>query len=333
MRDHFPVSGLSGSDGETQASERILTVTAEESIQLYDFLRVRVGLTRRQISQLKYREQGIRVNGERRYVTWQLVPGDRVAVALEGVPLDPKPIVLNPSPIEVLYEDEDLIAVNKPAGVATHPAGMHQDDTLVNMLMYYFHQKGESLRVRPAGRLDLTTSGVILFSKNQAAAGRLVKQRERKQLRKEYIAAVTGRVTQEEGDITLPIRRDPENVCRVIISPEGKNAHTHYRVLAADEKGRWSLLRLVLATGRMHQIRVHMSAIGHPLLGDRMYGGSTEFIERAALHAAAMTFLQPFTGAPLTVEAPLPPDMRSFAAGGSPAGPGRSGVKEMPEIY
>ncbi len=298
--------------GEDRLADRMWEVTSEETILLYDFLRVRLGLTRRQIRQLKYRQPGILVNGEKRYVTWQVQPGDRVCVPLDGSPAESKPLAMNPSPIEILYEDEDLIAVNKPAGVATHPAGIHQDDTLVNMLLYYLHEKGEPLRLHPAGRLDLTTSGVILFSKNQTAAGRLVKQRERKLLRKEYVAAVAGSVEPPEGEIVLPIRRDPENVCRVIISPEGKPACTHYRVWERDAAGRVTFLRLALETGRMHQIRVHMAAIGHPLLGDHLYGGDSDAIGRAALHAAYMSFRQPFTDEKIEIEAPLPEDMAAL---------------------
>lgn len=312
--------------------ERTLRLTATAPILLNDFLRLTAGLSKKQIRQLKYRPRGILVNGEKKYVTYRLVPGDIVEVELESSAKETKPVALNPSPFEILYEDEDLIAVNKAAGVPTHPAGMHQDDTLVNMLLYYFSRKNEPIRVRAAGRLDAATSGVILFSKNQVAAGRLVKQRERKLLRKEYIAAVTGQLTQESGTIDLPIRRDPDNVCRVIISEEGKRAVTHYEVIPPGERRKLcgpeteiygnsapendlpdlTFVRVRIDTGRMHQIRAHMAAAGHPLLGDVMYGGSRDLIDRAALHAATLTFRQPFTGEPIRLTAPLPEDMQKL---------------------
>ncbi len=315
----------------SRPDQRTLRLMATAPVILGDYLRLTAGLTRRQIRQLKYRPRGILVNGEKKYVTYRLVPGDIVEVELESSAKEGKPIALNPAPLDILYEDEDLIAVNKAAGVPTHPAGMHQDDTLVNMLLYYFSQKQEMIRVRAAGRLDAATSGVILFSKNQVAAGRLVRQRERKLLRKEYIAAVTGTLPQKTGTIDLPIHRDPDNVCRVIISDEGKYAVTHYQVLSPEEEEALfracpepelqqpaeaasssgvTFIRVRIDTGRMHQIRAHMAAIGHPLLGDVMYGGTSDLIGRAALHAVSLTFRQPFTGAPISLTAPLPEDMR-----------------------
>ncbi len=286
---------------------RKLREEAQEEISLYDFLRLNLGLTKKQIRQVKFHDPGILVNGKREFVTARLLPGDVVEVDVEGN-AQPKPLFLNPSPLQILYEDEDLIAVNKPAGVPSHPGGIHQTDTLVNMLLYYFHGKGESLVVRPAGRLDKETSGVILFSKNQAAAGRLVKQRERGLFGKAYLAVAEGRFPEKEGTIDLPLRRDPGNACRVIVSPEGKEAHTIYRVLEEHENG--SLLSVRIETGRMHQIRVHMAASGHPLVGDPLYGRPSGRISRTALHAWKLTCRQPFTEEPLTFEAPLPEDMK-----------------------
>lgn len=286
---------------------RRLRAVAEENIILYDFLRLTLGLTKKQIRQVKFHDPGILVNGERCFVTWMLEPGDVVEVDVEGS-AEPKPLFLNPAPVEILYEDPDVIAVNKPAGVPCHPGGIHQRDTLVNMLMYYFHEKGESLVVRPAGRLDKETSGVILFSKNQAAAGRFVKQRERGLFRKEYLAIAEGRLSGAFG-IDAPIRRDPGNACRVMIDPAGKAAATHAEVLASCDG--CSLLRVRIETGRMHQIRIHMAHIGHPLLGDPLYGHSDERIGRTALHAASLSFRQPFTEERLTLSAPLPEDMRA----------------------
>ena len=312
--------------------ERRLRGTASEKILLYDYLRLELGLTKKQIRQVKFHDPGILVNGEPCRVTWMLDPGDVVEVDVEGN-AEPKPLALNPAPIDILYEDEDLIAVNKPAGVPSHPGGIHQTDTLVNMLMYYFHEKGESLVVRPAGRLDKETSGVILFSKNQAAAGRLVKQRERKLFQKEYLAVAAGRLPGADAEhwhtIEAPIRRDPDNACRVLIREDGKPAVTRYQILYAGEDRSWARVRI--ETGRMHQIRIHMAHIGHPLLGDPLYGSDSQnhtplqeqqgtgeqaclqepvLIQRTALHASQLRFFQPFTGEEICLKAPLPEDMR-----------------------
>ncbi|MCD8077962.1 MAG: RluA family pseudouridine synthase [Lachnospiraceae bacterium] len=277
-------------------------------MELYDFLRLTLGLTKRQIRQAKFREAGIRVNGQQQRVTSVLSPGDVVEVRLEAGQKPSDHLVLSEKPVEILYEDGDICIVNKPAGVATHPGGGCYGDTVANRLMYYFHNKGESLRIRPVGRLDRETSGVLLFAKNQAAAGRLARQRERKILRKEYLALAEGQFEgMEEWTISFPLGRDPENPCRAVCTPEGKEAVTHCRIL--QEYAEYTALTVYLDTGRMHQIRAHMAYLGHPLLGDELYGGSRELIGRAALHARCLTLRQPFTGESLTVEAPLPEDM------------------------
>lgn len=288
--------------------EKRISATASQPMELYDFLRLTLGLTKRQIRQAKFREAGIRVNGQQQRVTSVLSPGDVVEVRLEAGQKPSDHLVLSEKPVEILYEDGDICIVNKPAGVATHPGGGCYGDTVANRLMYYFHNKGESLRIRPVGRLDRETSGVLLFAKNQAAAGRLARQRERKILRKEYLALAEGQFEgMEEWTISFPLGRDPENPCRAVCTPEGKEAVTHCRIL--QEYAEYTALTVYLDTGRMHQIRAHMAYLGHPLLGDELYGGSRELIGRAALHARCLTLRQPFTGESLTVEAPLPEDM------------------------
>ncbi|MCD8151127.1 MAG: RluA family pseudouridine synthase [Clostridiales bacterium] len=307
--------------------EKRISATAAQPMELYDFLRLTLGLTKRQIRQAKFREAGIRVTGEQRRVTSVLSPGDVVEVCLEAGQKSSDHLVLSEKPVEILYEDGDICIVNKPAGVATHPGGGCYGDTVANRLMYYFHNKGESLRIRPVGRLDRETSGVLLFAKNQAAAGRLVRQRERKILRKEYLALAEGqfgedeirslssglsegRASDAEWTISVPLGRDPENPCRASCTPEGKTAVTHGRIL--QEYAGYTALAVRLDTGRMHQIRAHMAYLGHPLLGDELYGGSRKLIGRAALHARRLTLRQPFTGELLTVEAPLPEDMEKL---------------------
>ena len=286
-------------------------------MELYDFLRLRLGLSKRQISRLKFRERGILVNGEQRRVTWKLKMGDRVSVLLEEEEEASHHLVLTEHPVDILYEDEDLCAVNKPSGIPTHPAGMHYEDSMANILMSHFYQRGESLRIRPAGRLDLETSGVLLFAKSREAAGRLAKQRERGLLKKEYAAIAAGAFPSSEGRIDVPLMQDPENPCRVIRSENGKEAITEYQVKTTFPAGEqvpyaYSLLSVHILTGRMHQIRCHMAEIGHPLLGDILYGGDRAYISRAALHARSLEFLQPFTGEAIHIEAPLPEDMQQL---------------------
>ena len=286
---------------------RRLTAGAESEIRLYDFLRAEMGLTKKQISRLKYTEGGILVNGQAVYVTQMLKAGDIVDADAGSVPAEGHGIKPSPEPLEILYEDEDIIALNKPAGVSSHPAGIHQEDTIVNRLVYHFRQNGEPVIPHPVGRLDISTSGVICFAKNRTALARLNKQRERKLLYKEYTAAVSGKLENRSGEIGLPLRRDPENALRVIVSAEGKYAKTVYEVIRETQE--ISLVRLRILTGRMHQIRVHMASLGHPLLGDQLYGGRTDLIGRAALHAGRMVLHRPFSEDRLELTAPLPEDM------------------------
>ncbi len=289
---------------------RRLTDRAESEIRLYDFLRTRMGLTKKQISRLKYTNGGILVNGREVYVTEILHPGDLVDADAGSVPAEGHSIRPSSLPLTILYEDEDIIALNKPAGVSSHPAGIHQEDTIVNRLVYHFRENGEPVIPHPVGRLDISTSGVICFAKNRTALARLIKQRERKLLYKEYTAVVSGHFGNRCGEIELPLRRDPANALRVIVSEDGKYAKTVYEVIGETEEV--SLVNLRILTGRMHQIRVHMAAAGHPLLGDQLYGGCTDRIARAALHAGKMVLYRPFSDEKLELAAPLPEDMRKL---------------------
>ncbi len=185
---------------------------------------------------------------------------------------------------------------------------------MANLLMNYFYKKGESLRIRPIGRLDLETSGALCFAKNQAAAGRMARQREQGFLYKEYVAVVMGHLAEKSGEIRLPLMKDPENPSRVLpvhgVIPEGimaKEAITQYEVEAEYED--YSVVRVHILTGRMHQIRCHMAGIGHPLVGDVLYGGADDRMPRTALHARRLSFLQPFTHEQIVVEAELPEDI------------------------
>ena len=176
------------------------------------------------------------------------------------------------------------------------------------MLAYYFQKRGEHVRIRSIGRLDKDTSGIVVFAKNQAAAGRLAEQKQQGKFRKEYLAIVEGCPEKDEGIIRGKIDKMQGELMKMCVSPQGKTAVTRYQVLKRMENS--SLVKLSLSSGRTHQIRVHMAWTGHPLLGDSLYGGSMEKIRRAALHAICVTLFQPFTGEKIRVQAPLPGDMQ-----------------------
>lgn len=248
---------------------------------------------------------------------------------------------LKPQKLQILYEDQDLLVVNKPAGMVTHPSGSHYQDSISNLLAAYFREKNETTRIRSIGRLDKETSGILLFARNQVAAARLQKQREEGKLQKKYLALAEGDLSEANDsvfwkEIAIPLAPDPENSMKMTISPDGllpgsRNAVTYYKNI--KNFGNVTLVELQLETGRTHQIRVHMAGIGHPLLGDTMYNpraclkmsnskekkntegrinNRNDCFKRAALHAWKLTFCHPFTDEIITLEAPLPDDFCRF---------------------
>lgn len=281
----------------------------DEGIRLEQFLRGRMGVTKNEVRRAKFLEEGICVNGERRKVNVLLKAGDLVEVVLEMGGRGSEGVRAFSGEVSVLYEDSDVIVADKPSGLSVHPAGRQDVDTLANRLAAYLRGKGEESVIRILGRLDKDTSGVVLAVKNRGAAVRLERQREDGQLLKSYLAFVEGVPEPGEGRIDKPLGTRAGDRRRMCVDPEGKRAVTHYALMGEDFRNNFALVRLWLETGRMHQIRVHMASIGHPLLGDPLYGnGAVPGMGRAALHAWRLRFLQPFTGEEVLVEAPVPAD-------------------------
>lgn len=265
-----------------------------------------LALSARQIRSLKFQPDGILLNGIRVRTDVVVREGDCLSVTFRetgGCLLVPAE-----GAVFVIYEDEDILAVNKPSGVVVHPSPGHYADSLLNRL------EGQGFsHLHSIGRLDRDTSGLMVFAKHKAAALRLARQRENGRFRKVYLALVSGRPQQSEGTIDAPVGRMPGGGMRMQVCADGKPARTEYRVVR--EYKNYSLVAFLLWTGRTHQIRVHMAAIGHPLLGDPLYGTEGPGLGRAALHAAAAALFQPFTGAPLSWEIPLPEDLRELVPG------------------
>lgn len=279
----------------------------DDNLKLEIFLKTRLHLTKNEISRAKFRENGICVNGERTRTNALLKTGDLIEILLETEQATSKKLPGSDSKIPILYEDTDVIIIDKPAGISIHPAGKKDADTLANRLAYYLRSKGEDSVIRFFGRLDQDTSGVVLAVKNRSAATRLERQREKHILYKSYLAITETIPDPPSGKITASLAQAPENRKQMCINPEGKSAVTYYETLMA--KGSHALVRLRLETGRTHQIRVHMASIGCPLTGDPLYGNKTTAkIERTALHARTIHFLQPFTGEEIEVRAPIPED-------------------------
>ena len=276
---------------------------------LYDHF----NFSRKSLTKVK-NAKGIYLNGEPVYVTQRAYEGDMIQIyVLEETSefIEPQSI-----PLDIVYEDQDIVVVNKPSGIVVHPTKSHPDGTLANGLLYYWQMKGQSFRFRPVHRLDKDTSGLLVIAKNQYAHHKLALQLFDRSLKRIYRAIVHGYVNEEKGIIDGPIIKDPDHATRrmVEIRPdsEAKTAITFYRTVERFSDS--SLVELQLETGRTHQIRVHMSWIGHPLIGDELYGGKTGngYLNRQALHAYQLNFYHPISNELLSFNAPLPEDMQSF---------------------
>lgn len=262
------------------------------------------GLSRKEISRLKF-DGEILLNGKKVTVLQTVQPEDDLVVHF---PEKLKPSKGNPlTELSILYESEDVIVINKPSGMTSHESHFHMQDNAISALEGYFLNKEESVTLHGIGRLDKETSGALLLAKNQPAGARLNAQLQDHSITKTYLALCKGSFECKEGTVNQPILKVPGQYRRVVDS-NGKSAITHYRVLW--EKEGISLVQFQLETGRTHQIRVHMAFLGHPLLADTMYGFKDSQLSRTALHCATIAFEEPFTQKKVTVEAPLPEDLR-----------------------
>jgi 23S rRNA pseudouridine1911/1915/1917 synthase len=263
--------------------------------------------------QLWIKEGLLTVNGSAVKPNYKLYEGDKLELTVpEPQELD---LTAEPIPLNVVYEDADVIVVNKPRGMVVHPAAGHYSGTLVNALLYHCKDlSGINGVMRPGivHRIDKDTSGLLMAAKNDLAHVSLAEQLKEHSVNRKYIAVVHGNVAHDNGTIDAPIGRDPQDrKLYKVTDRNSKHAVTHFVVL--DRYGDYTLMELKLETGRTHQIRVHMKFIGHPLAGDPAYGPSRSksvTIEGQALHAAALGFKHPRTGEQLEFEAPLPEDMQ-----------------------
>ena len=193
--------------------------------------------------------------------------------------------------LDIVYEDDALLVLNKPAGIAVHPSISHYEDSLSNGVKFYFDSINLYRKIRPVNRLDFNTSGLIVFAKNEYVQECLIRQMKENIFKKEYIAIVLGIFDNKSGTINLPIARKDNSIIERCISDNGQEAITDYTIL--KEFNNLSVVKCLLKTGRTHQIRVHMSAIGHPLIGDSMYGVTSNLINRQALHSYKVSFIHP----------------------------------------
>ena len=262
------------------------------------FLRRALHMSARTVNVLKNDPLGLLLNGEHVRTVDPMRVGDLLTLNLpdEENAIEPGDY----SCLDIVYEDDDLLVINKPANLAVHPTHNHQGDTLANAVAGYLTAKEKNAVFRAVGRLDKQTSGLVLIALNRHIASRLQDHYD-----KTYFAIAEG-VLSGSGTIDTPIYRpDPGKTLRAA-GPEGDPAVTHWTAVKTD--GRHTLLRVTLETGRTHQIRVHFSSIGHPLAGDEMYGGHTACISRAALHCGEVRFTHPVSGIPMRIKVPVPDD-------------------------
>ena len=212
--------------------------------------------------------------------------------------------------LNIVFEDDWLLVVNKPAGIAIHPSVLHYSDSLCNGIRFYFDKIGLKKKIRPVNRLDLNTSGLVVFAKCEYIQECLINQMKNNQFKKDYLAVCNGLFDKKSGTINLPIARKENSIIERCISENGQTAITHYEVL--KEFDNYSLVKCSLETGRTHQIRVHMSAIGHPLLGDSLYGSISDLINRQALHCYNLQFIHPVYNNDLNFFGDLPNDFKIF---------------------
>ena len=212
--------------------------------------------------------------------------------------------------LDIVFEDDWLLIINKPAGIAIHPSILHYSDSLCNGIRFYFDKIGLKKKVRPVNRLDLNTSGLAVFAKCEYIQECLISQMKNNEFKKEYLAVCTGIFDKKFGTISLPIARKENSIIERCISEDGQPSITHYEVLKDFDN--YSLVKCSLETGRTHQIRVHMSAIGHPLLGDSLYGSISDLIDRQALHCYNLQFVHPVNNNVLNFYGELPIDFKIF---------------------
>ena len=214
--------------------------------------------------------------------------------------------------LDIIYEDDAYLIVNKPAGIPIHPSMEHFTDSLSNGIKYYFDSIDLKKKIRAVNRLDKNTSGLVIFAKNEYIQECLIRQMKTENFYKEYIALCEGVFEKEKGFINAPIARKENSIIERCVSVSGDTAITEYEVLKYNKEKNYSVVKCVLKTGRTHQIRVHMSYIGHPLLGDTLYGNSSELINRQALHSYKTSFIHPIYNKKEQYIANIPNDMLSL---------------------
>ena len=281
----------------------------EQNQTILDYLKEK-GYSRQNVVALKKMQESILVNGKWEYVNYRLKNEDTLTIHIQELESNDK-ILPIPLPLPIVYEDEDILVIDKPSNMPIHPSINNYDNTLANAVVYYYHSQNIPFTFRCVNRLDKDTTGLTIIAKHMVASGILSEMVSRREIHREYLALVEGYISGE-GTINAPIAREGDSVIKRQVDFEnGERAITHYKVVSQINDTA-TLVSLKLETGRTHQIRVHMSHLGHPLLGDDLYGGNLNAIPRQALHSHKLAFQHPITKEEMCFASELPEDMQKI---------------------
>ncbi|GAE37067.1 RluA family pseudouridine synthase [Halalkalibacter akibai] len=273
------------------------------------FLKEKCHISKRALADIKFNDGLILVNNQEVTVRTTLRTGDHVQI---GLPNEQISTTLVPEfvPLDIGYEDDHLLVVNKTAGMPTIPSREHPTGSLANAIIGYYSMNHHPATFHAVNRLDKDTSGLLIIAKHRLAHDRLSKLQQSGKVNRYYTAVVKGELPTNTGTIDAPIGRDPESIIKRMVTDSGKRAITHYSVVNQGNNNK--VVEIKLETGRTHQIRVHFSYLGFPLLGDDLYGGNTEEIQRQALHCHKVEFMHPFTDELINISQGVPEDMRKL---------------------
>ena len=300
--------------------KKIQVKAINEKIRLDAYISKEIEDLSRSMIQKLLEDNKINVNGKIEKPSYKVQEGDIIEVSIE----EPKEVKIEAQdiPLDIIYEDNDILVVNKQKGLVVHPANGNPDGTLVNAIMAHCKDSlsgiGGELRPGIVHRLDKDTSGLLIIAKNDKAHIQVSEQIKNREVKKTYIALVRGTIAEDEATINMPIGRSTRDRKKMAVTKNGKEAVTHFKVLNryTTNKGSYTLLEIKIDTGRTHQIRVHMAEIGHPVIGDSVYSnGKNEFgVEGQCLHAKRLEFVHPITGKEMKLEAPLPKYFQNIIA-------------------
>ncbi|GGM24746.1 putative RNA pseudouridine synthase YjbO [Paraliobacillus quinghaiensis] len=286
----------------------------QEGLLLRDYLRNVQGFSRRIVKGIKFQGGSLLVNDVSVTVRKVLQESDIVEVRFP--PENRSPFIVSERvPFTIVYEDNDVLVIEKPQGIATMPSIHHKSGTIANGILHHFEENGLDYTVHIVTRLDRDTSGLLLVGKHQLSHSILAQSQKKGEIDRRYQALIPGQLEKKKGTIDAPIARHPDSIIKRMVDTSGKHAVTHYQVIK-EVKG-YTLVQVKLETGRTHQIRVHFAYLGYPLMGDSLYGGSREVIKRQALHCTSLTFNHPITKQSYTFTSPLPTDMKKLIQEGT----------------